>query len=391
MSSGASSIELRVNNQKLIGWQEADILRSIDNVFAEASLSLSEGGPDGSRRPGEARSKQEQSAPPPVRMGDSCTLLLKGQVLITGLVTAHDLTLDDKGYDLGVTVRDRTWLLSKGSVLRDPAEWSGVDALRIITDICAPFGIGVFAQTPVGNLFEKFTVQPGETALRAIERLCRYRALLFFADRNGNLLLSSADQAKRAGTLAPGEGGNVLSLRNAGSLDGRNSEYIVRNQTRGSNWGSAAHTRLEGRARDRGFPVYCPLISLADEAESNLREVATTKAAVNAGRSLSREYTVEGWTQEDGRLWDINGLSRVFDHTDSASAGDLLIKSCRYTISEDQSEQTTLTLVPPAAYALREEPQKNMTKSKWGAAQGTAEHKTGAVARSAEQRSGAQL
>ena len=245
-----TDITLHVDGLKWDGWQNAQIDRSIDAVFAGFDLTLTQGWPG-----------QRGDGVPPVRKGQNCTLVLDGETVVTGYINEHDLETDSGGFELKVSGRDRTALLFKSSILKDPAEWLNQTALQIISDICAPFGIKVIAQGQIGAHFKKFTAKPGETARRAIERICRHRALLYFADRFGNLILTTSDQAIASHiAIVHGPDGNVLSTGNKASLSQRNSEYIVRGQSDGEEWVTAAHTQMSGSAKDNGMVHYCPRV-----------------------------------------------------------------------------------------------------------------------------------
>jgi len=105
----------------------------------------------------------------------------------------------------------------------------------------------------------------------------------------------------------------------------------------------------------------------ADEPGDNLalQELATTMAAVNAGRSLDLSYTVAGWRQGAGLpLWDINQLVRIKDVLD-VSDTTRLIKRCSFSVSEDSAPETVLTVIDPQVYTLRAEPEKQV-KGGWG-------------------------
>jgi len=348
-----ATITLYVNGLKWEGWQKADVTRSMDAVFAEASLTLTKGWPN-----------KYGADIPPIKRGQLCSLSLEGETVITGYVNDHDLTTDKEGFDLKISIRDKTALLFKSAVLRKPATWINQSAAQIISDICQPFGIKVINQaaTPATlKPFKNFKVASGETARRAIERLCRMRALLFFADRFGNLVLTTAAFARRSqAILKHGIDGNVLSSRNHASLNERNSQYIVRSQSPGDNWGSPDHTKRTATATDHGVTLYCPRIIIAEEPEGevSLRELAVTTAAINAARSHELDYTLAGWTEGQGLpLWDINTLVPVQDVLGDINATKL-IKRCFYSVSEEVAAETTLTVVAPEAYSLIAEPEK---------------------------------
>lgn len=333
------------------GWQEVSVIHSIDAVFGEFTLNLTRGWPGAA-----------QGNVPPIRVGADCHLTLEGQTVITGYINEVSLQTDSKGFDLRVTGRDRTALLFKGGVLNEPAEWKGLDALAIARAIAKPFGISVMASTDMGQSFGKFTCQPGATANRGIERLCRHRALYHHATRTGGLVLTNADAAPSSGvTLRHGENGNVLTASYSSSLTDRHSEYIVRNQSQGVDWSTGGHSAITARATDFGVPQYCPRVIIPDEPGDAVaaKRLAVAQAALNAGRSRAVDYAVSGWRRTpDGTLWEINEKAIVRDVVADLSE-TMLIKRVAFTVKPEEAPLTNLTLVDPRAYSLLAEPEIN--------------------------------
>lgn len=351
-----TDIALYVNGLIWKGWQEATVTHSIDAVFGSFDLRLTRGWPDG-----------EPDSVPPVREGDDCRLTLDGETVITGFVNQVSLRTDSDGYDLKVSGRDRTALLFKGCVLNEPAEWKGVDALAIAREIAKPFGISVSAEVGVGASFGKFTVQPGTTANRALERLCRHRALFHHATRDGNLVLTSSAAAKGLDdVLKHGPKGNVLEATYSSDLSERHSEYIVKNQTQGSSWGGNEHAKVTARAVDKGVKQYCPRVIVPDEPgdAAAMKKLAVAQAALNAGRSRTVGFTVPGWARASGGLWPINRTVPVRDVVSGLDEA-MLIKRAVFTVSPTEAPATALTLVDPRAYTRTAEPEETQ-KGGWG-------------------------
>ncbi|OSQ41674.1 phage baseplate assembly protein [Thalassospira sp. MCCC 1A01428] len=343
-----------MNNVKLYvggiiwdGWSDATITKSIDGVFGEFTLGLTR--------------QNAEPGVPAIRLGSTCRLTLDGETVIAGFIAARTLTVDDT-IDLQITGRDKTALLFKGSVLRSPAEWAGQDALQIITDICKPFDVSVRADVAVGKAFEKFTAQPGDTAQKVIERICRHRGLLFHATADGNLALTTPGKGGSfSDTISMSEtGGNATSLNLTESLEDRHDQYICRTQNKGTNWGSSDHNKIEGRAVDAGMNLYSPTIIIADEPgdTSAMKALATATAALNAARAETRTYTVDGWRTDSDHLWAINKTVNLDDQIEGYR-GQRLIKKVIFTITEKSAPETALTLVDPKAFDLRAEPEKS--------------------------------
>jgi len=346
-----SEITLLVNNLKWLGWQDATVTRSIESVFGQFSLKLTRGWPS-----------PNTAAVPPIKKGDNCQLLLGGEKVITGYINNIDLEATADGFTLTVSGRDKTALLFKGDVLNDPAEWKNVDALKIANDICAPFDISVSNTAPVGQVFEKFTVTPGESANEAIKRLCRHRGLYHYADINGNLILANATAATRAaGSISFGKNGNAFSSRFSNGLENQNSQYIVRNQSAGANWGANEHSKITATVSDPTVKQYSPKIIIPDEPGDieAAKKLATHTASLAAGQSRQNTFGIAGWRQSTGGpLWGIHQTCEVRD--DISGLNDLMmIKRCVFTVKANQSETVDLTVVDPSAYQLIAVPEKS--------------------------------
>lgn len=341
-------VKLYVRGQIYSGWTEATVTKSLDAIYGEARLALTR------------LKDEEQSTVPNIRVDDEARLTVDGETRIIGYVKSRVLDIDEDGFDLNVVVHDKTSRLFRGSVVNFPAEWKNQNALQIIEAVCKPFGVTVRAEVPVGKPFEKFAAQPGDTCAKVIERVCRHRALMIYADNNGQLILTTA---KAATVLASEirfhpETGNALSLELSEDIEDRHNEYICHTQSPGSNWGTSDHSKVVGRAKDHGISSYCPLVIVADEPGDNtaMTKLATTTAAINAARSESRSYLMPGCRSDDGKLWDINQKIRVVDSIEGLNAIRLINKIV-FSISDGKAAETTLTVTHPDAYELVAEPQ----------------------------------
>ena len=341
-------VQLYVRGQIYSGWTQATVTKSLDAIYGEATLSLTR------------LNEQGPTTVPAISIDDDARLTIDGQTRIAGYIKSRDLDINEDGFDLNIVVHDKTSRLFRGSVVNFPAEWKSQTALQIIEAVCKPFGVTVRAEVPVGNPFEKFTAQPGDTAAKVIERVCRHRALMVYADNNGQLVITTA---KAATVLASEirfhpENGNALSLTLSEDIQHRHNEYICHTQSPGSNWGTSEHSKVVGRAKDHGISSYCPLMIIADEPgdETAMTKLATTTASINAARSERREYLMPGCKSDDGKLWDINRKIRVIDGIEGLNATRLISKIV-FAISDSKADETTLTVIHPDAYELVAEPE----------------------------------
>lgn len=347
-----SSLRLLVSGKLYGGWEDISVKLSIETISGEFSLGYFD-------------SWHGQTQFTPIHDGAPCEVRMGGDTVITGYVDDADDALDAENDGLTVSGRDATGDLVDCSAVHKPDQWNGQTLPAIARTICAPFGIGVKAETDCGAPFPTVKVQPGETAFAIIERLCRMRAVLPVSDGRGNLVLTSAGRGGRASTPLV-EGENILSLNRTRSQKERFSEYTVKGQQ--GSFAAAGETAevissdgtvtvrtaapASGRAKDAGVARYRPLVIIA-EGEASGQSPATRamwEATVRGGRGLRIEVTVQGWRQNNGELWRPNTLV----HIESPRRGlndTLLIVSCAYSCSASGT-LTTLSLARPDAYKL---------------------------------------
>lgn len=99
------------------------------------------------------------------------------------------------------------------------------------------------------------------------------------------------------------------------------------------------------------MPRYRPFVM---QAEGNVdadtaRRRALWRARRDAAESLSIRIVVQGWRQQDGRLWQIN--ERVPVQLPSFGVDEeMLVATVSHTLSSREGRRTTLTLGLPGAF-----------------------------------------
>ena len=328
---------LTVADKVYDGWKNITVTRGIEQIAGTFELGLTE------RWPGQVDGR-------PIRPGESCTVALDGQVVITGFIDDVQPEYDDKNHTLNIAGRDRTGDLVDCSVLPAGRQWSGRTLLQIAVDLCRPFGIPVKAEADVGAAFASFTSQHGETSFEALERGARQRGILLVADGKGGLILTRAGTSRCPTALV--EGVNILKANANLSQRDRHSKYIVRTENPGSDWSTPEqNSGAEATATDPNVKRYRPLIIMGEEPGhgESLAQRARWEANVRIGRGSTATITVQGW-HHDGGLWQPNTLVDVKSpmlYLDMS----MLITSVTYRLGE---EGTTcdLGISRPEAFEL---------------------------------------
>jgi prophage tail gpP-like protein len=143
-------------------------------------------------------------------------------------ITAKNATMTVQG-------RDVTMDLIDCAAIQKSSTWVKAKFSRIVTDICDPFSIVVdTSQLTSDETIEKFTLQNGDTAFEAIERLCRSQAVLPLTDVEGNLLLTYAADFTTTADEDLELGKNILEVEREANWKERFSAYTIRGQRSGN-------------------------------------------------------------------------------------------------------------------------------------------------------------
>ncbi|MDH4319868.1 MAG: contractile injection system protein, VgrG/Pvc8 family [Desulfobulbaceae bacterium] len=330
-------VRLHIGGAAYGGWKEIRVTRSIETVSGSFDLKVTERWP-------------EQSTPRKIRRGDACVLRADGDLLITGYVDEGAPSFDDKEHTVTVTGRDKTGDLVDCSAICGSGQWNNRTARQICADICKPFGIPVTANADVGKVIGQFALQPGETAFEAIERVCRYRALLPVSDSQGGLLLTRAGTARVSTPLIEGENCKRGSAQ-LGMKD-RYSKYIIKGQAAGDDFSTPEqNAQPQAYATDPGVTRYRPLIVIAEGMGNGVtyKDRARWEAAVRAGRSSRATVTVQGWHHKTGP-WTPNTI--VPCRLPSLDIQRDMLLVAVNSIIDENGTVSELTITDPAAFKL---------------------------------------
>ncbi len=349
--------EISVGGKRFNTWTSISVSREITKMATEFDLGVTEA------EAGALFPSSEEVWQIPVF--SPCEIRLRGELVLTGYVDVAYPSYTGRTKTVRIVGRSKTCdLVDCSSEL--PTEFRASTLSAIARAVCAPFGIQVVDQAPIGEPFPLAAMEPTETAFQFIERLCRLRGVLATDDPQGRLVLTRAGDKKAAGALWQGD--NILACRVRHNVSKRFSKYLFKGQAPTSAAVSypglagepegplqqpngGAQTAVLGTATDPNVPRYRPRIFVAEQAltGAGARERALWQASHAAGQSTKALITVRGWQQEDGRLWAINEVIPVLspwarlDH-------DLLISGVTFTIDSEEGRVTELELGPVGGF-----------------------------------------
>lgn len=343
-----SSVTLHIDGVRYNGWTKARVTRSLDAVAGTFGLSLTE------RWPGRKTIR-------PIKPFSSCTVQLDGETVITGYVDEVQPSYDATSHEISVSGRDRTGDLVDCSASHSPGEWHNASVERIAQELANPFGVDVKVGLAAPR-FKRFRLEEGETAFEALDRLCRMRALLATSDVHGNLHLVRSGNGGTASVVLE-RGVNILSASGTFSGKDRYSTYTVKAQQPGLDVDPQDAAQISGHVGDGAVPRHRPLVMLAEDAAdpSSAQTRAQWERDTRKARANTVTVSVQGWRERpSGPLWMPNKLVRLRDSWLGIDAL-LLISSVEMTFSGDGS-LTKLQLISPQAFALRAEPEQEVSE-----------------------------
>ncbi len=343
-------VSLYVWGKVLSGWTSVEIIDSLEALSPTFALSYSDRAleVDGALR---------------ISPGDQCSVRIGGQTVITGYVDDSELEESATSRSLSVSGRSRTCDLVDCSVPQQTSEWLDASLDTIASDLCAPFGISVSVQAPVGAPFVRFAVEPGETVIECISRAARERGVMLQSSSTGTLVLSSV--GARSAPAALERGVNVLSTQLSLSVAERFSEVRLLSQSDGEDGlFNKPAAQASAAARDANIRRHRPLVLVSDcgESQDKLKERALWEVSSRAGRGSRLSVTVRGWGS-GGSLWRPNAHVRVV-HDWLGLNTSMLIASVRLSLDEGGT-LTELELCPAGAFAPEPVAAKAKPESTW--------------------------
>jgi prophage tail gpP-like protein len=324
---------LRVDGQKLTGWETFRLERSLEAFAGAFSATVSD------RRDF------------PIPEGAAVEAILDGFPILTGWIDVVRPSFDARSRSVTIAGRDRTAELVDCSPVDLSAQFEHVALDGLASDLARPFGVQVVVAGDPGAEFERFALHPGETVHEALERAARLRGVLLTTDGLGRLVLEKPGTTRAAVDLVEGE--NLLAGTGRFDRSSRFRRYVVRGQLQGSDLLFADETSTEGEAFDEAVRSVRTTLILAEAGVdiATAQKRAEWEAAVRRARGSALQVTLQGWRQgAAGPLWIPNVLARLRSPTLRIDRV-LLVSSVLFTLDPRGGTTTELDLVHPDAYS----------------------------------------
>ena len=346
-------IVLTVNGTSFDGWKSIRISAGLDRLARDFDLGIT------FKMPGNTDIYKRVSP------YDECTLTIDGEPILTGYVYAVPIRYDASTVSISLVGRSKTSLLIDCSTL-GKSQYKATSAERIITEICAEYGIEVDNQKAVTGTLISFVTEKGEKVIDSLRKIIAKHRIVLTDDGEGRLVIAKIGAIKANDALVLGE--NILQCDAPNDWKEVYSEYRIAAQSASGapndaddgdgsevEGGFTFERSITGELKPRRVLVIREsgkAISASVDARlqwEKLKRIADAK---------QRTYTVSGWQQSNGELWKPNQLVLVKDPLSGVEA-EMLITECNYL--SNPVLKTEITVSDPQGFG--EIPQTNNSKN----------------------------
>lgn len=342
---GASdTLTLQVGGQQLSGWQRVSVTRSMDSIPASFDLEVTE--------------KFPNTADVNVQPGQACTVMIGGDLVLTGYVDRYATAMAADRHTIRVQGR------SKSCDLVDCSAFVGLayspsyqvmrgSALAIAQAIAAPYGVTIQSSAGPGAQIPQFNINLGETCWEIIDRLCRVSGFIAYDMPDGSMMLARAGTTAMASGFALGA--NIEQADISFSMDQRYSEYeghFLSVQEYGVE-GPLTNSTAGPVQYDQGVHRFRKLIVVSEQMQGT-QSLAAQRALWERNRRLGRSQqfnvTCDSWRDSAGTLWAPNCLAPIAAAEMKMPNASWVIGGVAYS-RDETGQHAALTLMPPEAFA----------------------------------------
>lgn len=248
---------------------------------------------------------------------------------------------------------------------------------RAITLVASEFDIDVVGTAPHLNTQVRgaLAINVGDTAFSVIDYLAKYVGCLVYEDENGNLDLAEVGSKTKSKTMLNHQ--NCIASNVTAQTQHLFSQYEMWSQpdVQHPEWFNKADAgkytesffdkrkNVNGNPRKRiyrkifGVPLNQQIYPSTDTTITQQQIYANWLGRRSMGRSFQINVVVQGWTDDDGNVWQTNQLvdvmlSRQNVKKTTTKPVELLISEVEYGLSPENGTTTKLTLTYKDAYLV---------------------------------------
>jgi prophage tail gpP-like protein len=278
--------------------------------------------------------------------GDSCQILLGGQLAITGIILTRQTAYDATSHQVELSGAGRTWAAGTSSI--DQKDGKGnFDNMTVQTAVSKAYGAFGVNVIPIGTLdqtpFDKLQSQPGELVFDFSDKIARTRGATLGSDHLGNMLLIGEHSYTPVQELIEGE--NIKKMQCIISNEMMASIYSALGQAPNAEELTAKMAaEMEAQVTSGSYKGYYKFIQTVAEQSvkiiNELKSRAYYEARFRDGTQIRANVTVQGWLRDGVNLWRAGDDVSVY-----APMAMLLFVMKIQTVTFQQDDQSGTTTV----------------------------------------------
>lgn len=347
------TVILRVNGREWGGWTSVRIAAGVERIARDFNVQITRSWP------GDKNQAERQAR---IRNGDKVEVLIGDDLVITGWIEATPIRYDASSISLSIVGRSKTADLVDCAA--KPSQYSGRSIVQIAAELAKPFSVSVVDAGGTEGALQGVQADQGETVMDVLNKMLGLKQVLAYDNPKGELVLGGIGVVRATTALVLGE--NILSGDTEKSIKDRFSEYQVSGMRAGTDddFGDATTTAIRAQSADAKVGRYRPTIirQSGNATTATCGSRSEFEARQRAARTDEITYTVQGWRQGSGVLWQPNMLVVVYDPIAGFDNREMVIAEVTY--QKDGNGTTTEIRVGPADAYLPEPEKPGKRKKK---------------------------
>jgi prophage tail gpP-like protein len=292
--------EIIVNGQRFRDWESVQVHLAEGESNSTFKFSVSEGMP-----------LARDFASVRIRPGEHCTIMLAGQLAISGYVETRQVAYTATQHGVELSGVSKTKALADGAVMHETMEFKNKTFQQIADEIVKPFGIKFVPLTALPQKkIERLNVPVGQSAWTTLEELARDRGIILGSDTQGNLTGRKGGAGGGGGDMVI-EGKNILEGSERWSLNGGGGPNTSVSQNINNDYRSgpdAAHVpsaSADNKIKGHGTGAYAPNTQIANRTgdKEDMKNLSENESERRGQEQLQVTIVVQGWLRPSGGLW----------------------------------------------------------------------------------------
>lgn len=347
------NVTLRVDGREWGGWTSVRIGAGIERLARDFSVEITREWPGG---------EGAGSLQPRIRNGAKVEVLIGDDLVMTGWVEATPVRYDSQSVSTGISGRSLTADLIDCAA--EPTQFNGQSLVQVAAALAKPFGIEVVNSGAPAGVIPGVQPDHGETVIEVLNKMLGKQQALAYDDPRGRLVIGGVGSTRATTALVLGQ--NIISCDTEKSIRERFSTYQVSGQRAGNDddFGAVTTSALRAKTTDAGISRYRPMAVQQTGQATGASCIARAEfeARQRAARTDETTYTVWGWRQGDGTLWQPNQRVIVSDPVCGFDNREMLISEVSF-IKDRSGTLAELRVGPPDAYLPEPKDPKKRKKS----------------------------